>query len=105
MGCQYFGAMPYIDHSLSLTDNQYPRMPREEVTAKLLADLSDENIETLPLRHNQSQFGTARIGQVAAYGLRRASPWSGVTMSWQLLRLQKHWHVPRRPAMNCNRSI
>ena len=61
MGCQYFGAMPYIDHSLSLTDNQYPRMPREEVTAKLLADLSDENIETLPLRHNQSQFGTARI--------------------------------------------
>ena len=70
MGCQYFGAMPYIDHSLSLTDNQYPRMPREEVTAKLLADLSDENIETLPLRHNQSQFGTARIGQVAAYGLR-----------------------------------
>ena len=40
------------------------------MTAKLLADLSDENIETLPLRHNQSQFGTARIGQVAAYGLR-----------------------------------
>lgn len=70
MGCQYYGDMPYIDHSLSLTDNQYPRTPREEVTAKLLADLSDENIATLPLHHNQSQFGTARIGQVAAYGLR-----------------------------------
>lgn len=70
MGCQYFGAMPYIDHSLSLTDNHYPRTSRQEIIKKLLSDLSDANLETLPLRHNQAQYGTARIGKVAAYGLR-----------------------------------
>lgn len=70
LGCQYYGALPYIDHSLSLEDNQYPRTDRKEIIEKILKELTDERIEHLPLRHNISQYGTARIGKVAAYGLR-----------------------------------
>lgn len=66
----HYGDVPYIDHTLSLTDNQYPRTSKEEIIDRLLNDLSDERLAYLPIRHSASAYGAARIGRVAAYGLK-----------------------------------
>lgn len=66
----HYGDVPYIDHTLALNDNQYARTPKDEIIEKILADLSDDRLQYLPARHKSSDYGTARIGRVAAYGLK-----------------------------------
>ena len=64
---QYFGAVPYIDHRLSLDDRDYARTDKETIISNILDDLSDETIDALPLRWNMESYGTARFSRVAAY--------------------------------------
>ena len=46
LGCQFYGDIPFIDHQLDLDDySDYPRIPREQVTARLLQDLDDDRAE------------------------------------------------------------
>ena len=68
--CQYYGDIPFIDHSLSLDDYAYPRMPREEVIDRILDDLSDELLDHLPIAWNASDWRVSRIGRAAAYTLK-----------------------------------
>ena len=63
---QHYGAVPYIEHSIGLENMSHPRMPKDEIVAKLLTELSDEVLDVLPVRWDSS-YGTARIGRVAAY--------------------------------------
>ena len=70
MGCQFFGDVPYIDHTLALGET-YDRTPRAEVIDKILNEcLVDEYIEALPARHKKSDFGNVRIGRATAYGIK-----------------------------------
>ena len=70
LGCQFFGDIPYIDHTLSLGET-YERTPQATVINKLLTEcLVDEYIEALPARHKKSDFGNVRIGRATAYGLK-----------------------------------
>lgn len=70
MGVQFFGDIPYIDHTLALGET-YTRTPKAEVIDKILSDcLVDEYIECLPDRHNKSNYGNVRLGKAAAYGLK-----------------------------------
>ena len=70
LGCQMFGDIPYLDHTLSLGDT-YTRTPKEEVISKILDnDLKDEMLDYLPVRHNKSSYGFVRLGRVGAYGLK-----------------------------------
>lgn len=70
MGCQFFGDIPYIDHTLALGET-YDRTPRAEVVDKILSEcLIDEYIEALPARHKKSDYGNVRIGRATAYGLK-----------------------------------
>lgn len=49
LGCQFYGDIPFIDHQLDLDDySDYPRIPREQVTARLLQDLDDDRSITCP---------------------------------------------------------
>ncbi len=66
---QYYGPVPYIDHSLTLDDMSYPRMPKDEIVAKIIADLDDSLIDALPERWT-SDMGTARFSRAAAYMLK-----------------------------------
>lgn len=69
-GCQLYGDMPYLDHTLSI-DDTYTRSSREEVIDKILnQDLKDELLDYLPLRHDKNKYGSARLGRVGAYGLK-----------------------------------
>lgn len=70
LGCQHYGAIPFIDHCLTLEDYAYPRMPREEVTARLLNEMSDELIDHLPVAWDYATWGHARLGRAAAYTLK-----------------------------------
>lgn len=70
LGCQYYGDIQFIDHCLTLDDYAYPRVPREEVTARLLKDLDDELIDHLPIAWPKGEWGTVRFGRVAAYMLK-----------------------------------
>ena len=70
LGCQHYGAIPFIDHCLTLEDYAYPRMPREEVTARLLSEMSDELLDHLPVAWDYATWGHARIGRAAAYTLK-----------------------------------
>lgn len=70
IGCQLFGDIPFIDHSLDLTDYKYARMPRAKVTEKLMTDLDDELLNHLPVQWDKALWGTARIGRAAAYTLK-----------------------------------
>ena len=70
LACQFYGGIPFIDHSLGLHDYQYARTPREEVTERLMNDISDELIDALPLQWPYAEWGTCRIGRVAAYTLK-----------------------------------
>ena len=65
---QYFGAVPYIDHGLTLEDMYYGRTPKQEVVANILDDLDDELIDALPDRW--ASGSTARFSRVAAYMLK-----------------------------------
>ncbi len=70
MACQFYGDIPFIDHSLSLDDCAYARTPRKEVTEHILfTDLTDETLDALPVQWAAS-YGTTRIGRVAAYGIK-----------------------------------
>lgn len=69
-GCQLYGDFPFIDHTLGLGDT-YTRTPKEEVITRILdEDLKDEMIDYLPIRHNKTDYGSARLGRVGAYGLK-----------------------------------
>lgn len=70
MGCQYYGDIQFIDHCLTLDDYAYPRVPRAEVTARILEDLDDELLDHLPVQWNKSEWGNIRFGRVAAYMLK-----------------------------------
>ncbi len=66
---QYYGAVPYIDHALSLKDKSYPRMAKEEIVSRLLEDLDDALIDALPLVWPSSE-GNARFSRASAYMLK-----------------------------------
>lgn len=68
--CQHYGDLPYVEHTESVENNQTPRTSREQIIETLLSDLSDECLACLPLRHKAENYGTARLGRVAAYALR-----------------------------------
>ncbi len=71
LGCQFYGDIPFIDHCLTLDDNQYPRVKREEVTRRILFDdLKDEKIDLLPVQWPFAVYGTTRIGRAAAYAIK-----------------------------------
>ena len=67
--CQFWGDIPYIDHTLGVNDT-YERTPRAEVTAKILECLDDDMLDFLPVRHSKKDYGSARIGRVCAYGIK-----------------------------------
>ncbi len=67
--CMVYGDVPFIDHSLTLDDCAYARTPKAEIIARILKDMDDELIEQLPVAWPQ-EWGTARIGRVAAYALK-----------------------------------
>ena len=77
--CQFYGAIPFIDHALTLTDYQYARTPREDVTARLLKDLDDDLLDALPVQWSRTEWGTARLGRCAAYTLK-----ARIALNWGL---------------------
>ena len=75
-----YGDIPFIDHQLDLDDySDYPRIPREQVTARLLQDLDDDLLDYLPVQWNPGTYGTTRIGRVAAYALK-----ARIALNWGL---------------------
>lgn len=71
LGTQYYGDIPFIDHCLNLKDFAYPRTPRKEITERILfTDLTDEILDALPLKWSESEYGTMRVGRVAAYAIK-----------------------------------
>ena len=68
--CQYYGDIQFIDHSLTLKDNSYPREDREKVIDRIIADLDDELLDHLPVAWNRNEWRVARIGRAAAYTLK-----------------------------------
>lgn len=83
LGCQYFGDLPYIEHNLPLLHEPLSRVPKNEIIKNILNDLNDEQLNMLPLRFDHGLYGTARIGRVAAYGLRAriALEWGDYTLA------------------------
>ncbi|MFQ7501963.1 MAG: hypothetical protein ACLRMJ_00280 [Alistipes finegoldii] len=72
-GCQLYGDIPYIDHTLKLGDT-YTRTPKEEVISRILnEDLADEMLDFLPIRHNKNSYGSARLGREAPMDSKPAS--------------------------------
>jgi len=69
-GCQFYGAIPFIDHCLSLDDYAYARTPREEVIDRILKDMDDELLDHLPIQWSRATWGTVRLGRAAAYALK-----------------------------------
>jgi hypothetical protein len=68
-GCQLWGDIPYIDHTLSLSDS-YGRTPKAEVIANVLKSLDDNILEALPERWNKNDYGFMRIGRATAFALK-----------------------------------
>ncbi|MCD8294988.1 MAG: RagB/SusD family nutrient uptake outer membrane protein [Clostridia bacterium] len=68
--CQFYGDVPFIDHSLSLDDYLYARTPREEVIDRILSDMDDDLLENLPVQWARSTWGTLRLSRVAAFALK-----------------------------------
>jgi len=68
--CKLYGDVPFIDHSLTLTDNAYARTPKMEVIDRIISDMDDALIEALPVAWDKSEWGSVRIGRVAAYALK-----------------------------------
>ena len=69
-GVQIYGDIPFIDHCLSLEDYAYPRTPKAEVIARLITDMDEDLIESLPVRWPKDEWGTCRLGRAAAYALK-----------------------------------
>ena len=70
-GMQFFGGIPFIDHCLTLTDNAYPRNTIKQCADSLLLyDLTDELLDCLPVKWSKQDYGTTRIGRIAAYTLK-----------------------------------
>ena len=69
-GCQMYGDLPFIDHSLNLEDYAYPRTPKATIIERILTDMDDELIDHLPVSWPSAEWGSARLGRVAAYGLK-----------------------------------
>ena len=70
MACKVYGDVPFIDHSLSLTDYAYARTPKAEIIERILSDMDDELLDRLPVVWERQTWGVARIGRVAAYALK-----------------------------------
>ena len=84
LGCQFYGDIPFIDHQLDLDDySDYPRIPREQVTARLLQDLDDDLLDYLPVQWNP---GT--------YGRRASAVWPPTPLK---ARIALNWGCGRRP--------
>lgn len=67
-----FGDVPYIDKTLSLAEQEnITRTPREEVYAKVMADL-DKAIEFLPTEWSSSEYGRVTKGAARAFKARAA---------------------------------
>ena len=69
-GCQMYGDIPFIDHSLNLDDYAYARTPKAEVIERILKDMDDELLDFLPIAWPKAEWGTCRIGRATAYGLK-----------------------------------
>ncbi len=67
--CQYYGDVPFIDHSLSLEDYEYPKTERKDVIDRIIREMDDELIEALPIKWG-AEWGTCRLGRVGAYALK-----------------------------------
>lgn len=68
-GCQLYGDIPYIDHTLKLGDT-YTRTPKEEVISWILnEDLADEMLDFQEYKYNNA-FGTSSVC-VLSYPLMR----------------------------------
>lgn len=62
-----FGDVPYIDKTLSLSDQEnITRTPREEVYTKMMADL-DKAIEYLPIEWSANEYGRVTKGAARAF--------------------------------------
>lgn len=71
VACQYYGDIPFIDHSLDLDDYSYPRIPRADVTKRILyEDLTDDLLDALPIQWDVNKWGTTRLGRAAAYAVK-----------------------------------
>lgn len=70
MACKMYGDVPFIDHSLTLKDNAYARTPKADVIKRILDDMDDSLIESLPVAWPRDKWGVARVGRVAAYALK-----------------------------------
>ena len=67
-----FGDVPYIDKTLTLDDQaNITRAPREEVYAKMMADL-DKAIEYLPIKWPDADYGRVTKGAARAFKARAA---------------------------------
>jgi len=78
---QFYGGITYITHCLTLEDNAYPRTPLNKcVDSLLFTDLTDANLDYLPLRWTKSTYGTTRIGRAAAYALK-----ARIALNWGYL--------------------
>jgi len=67
---QLYGDIPFIDHMLSLDDYAYARTPKDEVIARIISDMDEELMESLPVRWAKDEWGSARLGRAAAYALK-----------------------------------
>lgn len=70
LGCQHYGDIPFVEHSLSIKDCATPRMPREQVIERILSDMDDELLDHLPVVWDYKLWGHSRIGRAAAYTLK-----------------------------------
>ena len=68
--CKFFGAVPWVDHCLSLEDYAYARTPREQIIERIISDMDDALLDHLPIVWDKTEWGTCRLGRVAAYALK-----------------------------------
>ena len=67
---QLYGDIPFIDHMLSLDDYAYARTPKDTVIARIIKDMDEDLMESLPVRWGKDEWGSARLGRAAAYALK-----------------------------------
>lgn len=68
--CKFYGDVPWVDHCLTLEDYAYARTPKDEIIERIITDMDDELLNSLPIAWDRSAWGTCRIGRVAAYALK-----------------------------------
>ncbi|MDD6810219.1 MAG: RagB/SusD family nutrient uptake outer membrane protein [Bacteroidales bacterium] len=82
---QFYGGIPFIDHALNLEDNSYPRNTLKECAERILnEDLSDANLDVLPIAWDPAKWGTTRVGRVCAYTLK-----ARIALNWGYLDIAK----------------